>query len=303
MSILSNLVPAQRKVAIDLGTAFIRVATKDFGLVTIPAGQAARPPLREGVVADPYQVASILRPLLSRARKFGIAPGVAVGIPAETSFKERRALHVAMCAAGADDVAVISEPQAAAVGAGLELDSPYAHMIVDIGEGITDCAIIRGGGILHSSTIRIGCGTLREQIQAGYRQRWGIDLSPGEAERLLEEAGVGGAAGSSDGSQRAAAGGSAAAAGAVSPSTIHAFVDPGVAGILETVNGQLREIPHAVGCEIIETGIVLTGGGALLPGMRERLSRATSISVSIPRDPLDSVIKGLTRMLEIGAVR
>jgi rod shape-determining protein MreB len=303
MAGFSSWLPAQRKVAIDLGTAYIRVAARDLGLVTIPLGHFPRPPLRDGVVADPYEVALILRPLLARARRLGVCPGVAVGIPTDANFRERKALHVAMCAAGAEQVEIIPEPQAAAVGAGLEVGSSYAHMVVDIGEGVTDCAIIRGGGILHSSTIRIGCGTLREQIQAGYRQRWGIDLSPGEAERLLEEAGVGGAAGSSDGSQRAAAGGSAAAAGAVSPSTIHAFVDPGVAGILETVNGQLREIPHAVGCEIIETGIVLTGGGALLPGMRERLSRATSISVSIPRDPLDSVIKGLTRMLEIGAVR
>jgi rod shape-determining protein MreB len=303
MSILSSLVPVQRKVAIDLGTAFIRVATKDFGWVTMATGQAARPPLREGVVVDPYEVASLLRPLLSRARRFGVAPGVAVGIPAETSFKERRALHVAMCAAGADEVEVVAEPQAAAIGAGLELDSPYAHMIVDIGEGVTDCAIIRGGGILYASTIRIGCGTLREQIQTGYRQRWGIDLPRGDAERLLEGAGVGDAAGWSAGNQPAEAGGKTAAPDGTAPSTIHAFVDPGVAGIVESVNDQLRDIPHDLGCEIIEAGIVLTGGGALLPGMRERLQRATAISVTVPRDPLDTVIKGLTHMLDLGTVR
>jgi len=303
MSLLSSVFPVKRKVAIDLGTAFIRVATKDLGLVTIPLGSASRPPMRDGVVIDPYEVASLLRPLLSRAKRFGVPPGVVVGIPTETSFKERKALHVAMCAAGADAVEVVAEPQAAAIGAGLELSSPYALMIVDIGEGITECAIIRGGRILYSSTIRIGCGTLREQIQAGYRRQWGIDLPRSEAERVLEAAGVGGAPISSDLNHRATAKDKNTKQSRFNPATVHAFVDSCVVGILESVNEQLRNIPHDLGCEIIETGIVLTGGGALLPGMKERLNLATSINVVVPRNPLDAVIRGILHMLDIGTVK
>ena len=303
MSILSSLSLGPRKIAIDLGTAFIRVATKGLGPVTIPTLNAPRPPLRDGVVIDPYETANILRPFLSRAKRFGFAPGVVVGIPAETGFRERRALHVAMCAAGADDVEVVLEPQAAAIGAGLKLGSPYAQMIVDIGEGVTDCAIIRGGQILNSNTIRIGCGTLREQIQAGYRWRWGIDLSRSEAEAFLEEAGVGGAS-ILPGADRCAAGTDETNEWEwFYPEAIHAFIDYCVDGIIESVNEQLWNIPHDLGCEIIETGIVLTGGGALLPGMRERLKLATAINVTVPQDPLDAVIRGLLHMLESGTAK
>lgn len=303
MSVLPSLFLGPRKVAIDLGTAFIRVATKDFGPVTIPTANALRPPLRHGVVTDPCETANILRPFLNRAKRFGVAPGVVVGIPAETSFRERKALHVAMCAAGADDVEVVFEPQAAAIGAGLELGSPYAQMIVDVGEGVTDCAIIRGGKILHSSTIRIGCGTLRAQIQAGYRRRWGIDLSRSEAETFLEQAGVGNASIESGAHRCAEANDKTIAGERFSSAAIHAFVDSCVVGILKSVNEQLHSIPHDLGCEIIETGIVLTGGGALLPGMRERLSLATAINVTAPQEPLDAVIRGILHMLDSGTAK
>lgn len=300
MSILSSLSLGPRKIAIDLGTAFIRVATKGLDPVTIPTWNAPRPPLRDGVVIDPYETANILRPFLSRAKRFGFAPGVVVGIPAETGFRERKALHVAMCAAGADDVEIVFESQAAAIGAGLELGSSYAQMIIDIGEGVTDCAIIRGGQILHSTTIRIGCGTLREQIQAGYRWRWGIELSRSEAESFLEEAGVGGVSTLSGANRSAAVTDETSEREWIHPEAIHAFVDYCVEGIIESVNEQLCNIPHNMGCEVIETGIVLTGGGALLPGMRERLNLATSINVTVPQYPLDAVIRGILHMLESG---
>lgn len=303
VSILSGLSLGPRKMAIDLGTAFIRVATKGLSPVTIPTWNAPRPPLRDGVVIDPYETANILRPFLNRAKRFGVAPDVVVGIPAETSFRERKALHVAMCAAGADAVEVVCEPQAAAIGAGLELGSPYAQMVIDIGEGVTDCAIIRGGKILNSHTIRIGCGTLREQIQAGYRWRWGVDLSRSEAEAFLEQAGVGDAAILSGARRCAAIAGMAKDREWFCPEAIHGFVDYCVDGIVEAVNEQLRNIPHDLGCEIIENGIVLTGGGALLPGMRESLNLATAINVTVPQDPLDAVIRGILHMLESGTAK
>lgn len=277
MSRLTDCMSWRHKVAIDIGTAFIRVAAKGWGIVTIPVRRAAKPPVRCGVVDDPYEVANLLRPLLSRAKRLGVGPRVVVGAPSDATGNERDALVTAMRASGADDIEIIPEPQAAAIGAGVDVGSKYAHMIVDMGEGVTDCAIIGAGRILYSRAVRIGCGTLRESVQAGYRQRWGIDLTQSEAEQLLEEIGIGR-------EPRAAT------------KAIHEFVEPPVVEILATINDQLRAIPHDLGCEIIESGIVLTGGGALLPGMNERLSAATAINVRMPESPLDVVIKGIMCM-------
>ena len=298
MAILSSWLPTHRKVAIDLGTAYIRMAARDLGLLTISVGSLPRPPLRDGVVTDPYEVANILRPLLGRAKRFGVGPNVAVGIPTDASSKERKALHVAMCAAGAENIELVPEPQAAAFGAGLEAASPYAHMVVDIGEGVTDCAIIRGGRILHSQAVRIGCGTLREQVQDGYRRRWGIDLTWHEAERILEKVGVAGKSSSADSICGPPSGDPSAEEHDNRPATIHAFVEPCIAEIIAVILEQLRDMPHELGCEVIDSGIMLTGGGALLPGMRERLCSATFINVTVPQHPLDVVVRGIQQMLD-----
>lgn len=303
MALLARWMPPQRKIAIDLGTAFFRVASSDLGLVTIPTGEALNPPLRYGVVADPYAVACLLRPVLNKTKRLSVAPRVAVGIPTDANFKERKALHVAMCAAGAEDFQLVPEPQAAAFGAGIEINSPYAQMVVDIGEGVTDCAVIRSGNILCSRAVRIGCGTFRESVQAGYRQRLGIDLTHLEAEQLLEETGVGNStyAISTDSAQHSVD--RNADKHGISSTTIHDLVEPCLAEILANIDEQLRELPHEIGCEIIESGIILTGGGALLPGVKERLHVATAIDVTTPNDPLATVARGMLRMLEIGAVK
>ena len=290
-------------MAIDLGTAFFRVATKDWGLVTIPTGESPNPPLRHGVVADPFAVACRLRPLLTKAKRLGVGPCVAVGIPSDADFRERKALHVAMCAAGAEDFQLVPEPQAAAFGAGVDASSPYAQMVVDIGEGVTDCAVIRSGRIFCSRAVRIGCGTFRETVQAGCRQYWGLDLTHLEAEQLLEEMGVGRAPKAIWNNTSKPTMDRHSEKHGMSSTTIHDFVEPCMVEILENIDEQLRALPHEIGCEIIESGIILTGGGALLPGVSERLRIATAIDVTTPKDPLDTVVMGMLRMLEIGAIK
>lgn len=303
MKILPSCMPWRRDVAIDLGTAFIRVAMKNLGIVTIPVGMAAKPLLRCGVVADPYEVANILRPLLSKVKKMGIGPRVVVGTPSDTKAAERKALLIAMRASGADDIEIIPEAQAAAIGAGMDIGSPYAHMIVDIGEGVTDCAIIRAGEILYSRAVRIGCSTLRESVQAGYRQRWGIDLPHSEAEQFLEKAGIGRDFCLTDDRTTERQTGKKTYTSIVCSTTVHTLVEPYIAEIIATINDQLRTIPDDLGCEVIESGIVLTGGGALLPGMRERLSVATAINVVVPPSPLEVVIRGMLRMQDSAAAK
>jgi rod shape-determining protein MreB len=294
--------PWCRQVAVDLGTAFFRVATDRFGIVTIPTAAAPRSPLRRGVVDDPQAVAALLRPALAGNRRLGLfGPRVVVGAPTDVRSSERQALEIALLAAGAVAVEIVPEPQAAAVGAGLDLGSPYAQMLVDVGEGVTDCAILREGRILATYACRIGCGSLRASVQERIRQCWDLSLSAAEAESLVASAGVGTAApasstpitiGNSPRSRRTAL--------TIRPATVQALLEPTVEAILAAATTLLRRVPHALGCEIIESGIVLTGGGALLPGLRERLAAATSIHVTSPGNPLDAVVIGLQRMTSPG---
>lgn len=292
----------RRPVAVDLGTAFIRVAADRFGVVTIPTTAAPRSPLRGGVVDDPQAVAALLRPALAGNRRLGVlGPRVVVGAPTDARSSERQALETALKAAGAGAVEIVPEPQAAAVGAGLDLSSPYAQMLVDVGEGVTDCAILREGRILASHACRVGCGNLRTSVQERIRQCWDLSLSPAEAERLVAAAGVGTAAPASATPIRIGRDGHGCrAALTIRTATVQSLLEPTVETILAAAITLLRRIPHALGCEIIESGIVLTGGGALLPGLRERLAAATSIHVTSPGNPLDTVVIGLQRMTSPG---
>ncbi len=293
--------PWRNEVAIDMGTAFVRVATEKFGVKTIPTTQTGRSPLRDGVVTDRNAAASLLWPWLAKAKRLGLFnPRVLVGVPTDATDKEQELLTEALYQAGAVSVSIVSEPFAAALGAGLNILSPFAQMVVDVGEGVTDCAILRGGHILESHATRIGCSSFRERVQDNFRQCWGgFDLNMAEAERIIAVAGTERTwlndvsilvkVLSVDGAKHEPL--------PVRPATLQAMIEPLVLEITGTAINLLRKVPPAVGCEIIESGIVLTGGGAMLPGLRERLAKATSIKVTIPTEPLDVVIKGLRGML------
>ncbi len=294
--------PWRNEVAIDMGTAFVRVATDKFGVKTIPTTQTGRSPLRGGVVTDRDAAASLLWPWLAKAKRLGLfSPRVLVGIPTDATDEELEMLTEALYQAGAVNVSIVSEPFAAALGAGLNILSPFAQMIVDVGEGVTDCAILRAGHILESHATRIGCSSFRECVQDNFRRYWGgFDLNMAEAGRIIAVAGTERTrlndvsilvkVASLDGAKQEPL--------PVRPATLQDMIEPLVLEITGTAINLLRKVPPAVGCEIIESGIVLTGGGAMLPGLRERLAEATSIKVTIPAEPLDVVIKGLRGMLE-----
>lgn len=293
--------PWRGEVAIDLGTAFVRVITKKIALVSMPTPRLPTPALRNGVIADQQAVTDLLQPLLVRARRFGLLrPWVLVGAPTDATGDDREALTTALHQAGAASVAIVSEPFAAAMGAGINILSPYAQMIVDVGDGVTDCAIVRAGEILESHASRIGCCSLRERVGGEFHHCWGDFFTAAELERIIAEAGTGHARPSGSNIEISVGGRDAVSPRPLSvrPATIHAMIEPWVAEILATVASLLGKAPSSLGCEIIESGIVLTGGGALLPGLSERLAEATAIKVTSPTKPLDAVIEGLGGMLE-----
>ncbi|WP_305042825.1 rod shape-determining protein [Geoalkalibacter sp.] len=287
------------RVAIDVGTAFIRVATDGEGIETLVGAGAL---LRQGVVADPEGVSALLRPCLDKLNRWGIlGPRVLVGVPTDARDEERAALCRALRAAGAAEVELVPEPRAAALGAGVDLSSPYAQMIVDVGEGVTDCAIFRAGRILAARALRIGCADLREQLRRGILETHGVRVDSATAERILIAVGL-----DDDNTSPATldfcpSALDAAALLTLARTELVAMLAPVAEKILATIADFLRGLPHEPGCEIIESGILLTGGGAMLPGMARRLSEATAIPVRTAPNPLAAVILGLHAMVAASA--
>lgn len=289
------------EVAIDLGTAFVRVAMKKFQALTMPTALLPAYPLRNGVIVDPQAVADLLRPSLARAKRLGLLrPRVVVGAPTDATGDEREALTMALHQAGAASVAIVSEPFAAGIGAGADVLSQYAQMIVDVGEGVTDCAIVRAGEILEAQASRTGCGSLRNLLHRDLHRCWGETFTVAELEQIIAATGVGNTRTVDANIQIRVGHRDAASQGFLSlrPAVLQGTIEPWVVEILGTATTLLRKLPPVLGCEIIESGIMLTGGGAMLPGLQERLAEATAIKVTIPPEPLDVVIKGLRGMLE-----
>lgn len=168
---------------------------------------------------------------------------------------------------------------------------------MDFGDGVTDCAIIRDGKVLLSMAERVGCGDLRRTVLNFYKASTGIDISEEEAERVLREVGL-----SSSGEVfcRGSVDGKAIEC-PLSVETLNAELQPVLERMLAPINKLLSEIPASVGAEVIEDGIFLTGGGALLSGMASAVVRESGIDARIVADPLGAVIRGASTMLPFAA--
>src|SRR5262245_40347757 len=205
-------------LAIDLGTANTRLYVRGHGLIAdeptlikiqpetgvveAVGARAARlskldqfayaiSPLHAGVVADIEAASSLLKFFLSRAQRLGILrPRALACAPTDACEEERAALIEATQRAGASAVVVVPEPLAAAIGAGLEVSSPYAQMIVDIGDGVTDIAVIRSGALITTSAVRTACSDLRHSVSQMVAFRYGLLLFFDEAERLMRMVGA-----------------------------------------------------------------------------------------------------------------
>jgi len=292
-------------IAIDLGTAMTRISSGTRNLFVVPTIVRGRPVLRSGIIKDCSSVVELLQPLLYKARKFGIVrPNVVVCVPSDASTVELNALRECISKAGASTVFIVPEPLAAAIGAGMDVASPYAGMIVDIGEGVTDCAVIRSGKIIKKSAVRIGCFDLRRLLIKTLSSENKICICENEAERIVRETGVSRTA-LSDGCLtlygRLGRRGSSESI-SMPVKEIQEQIEPITRVILDVAHCLLQDLSPGIGCEIIENGIFLSGGGALINGMRERLESRTHISVILPPKPLEAVVTGAREMLPIVAL-
>lgn len=301
-------------VAIDLGTAHTRVISAG-GAVTEERSQIfpewrrdARPaslcPMRRGFIHDIEAASAILEPMIRRAVGGCLrAPRALACLPSNAGEAEREILMRVARTAGARTVAVTSEPLAAAIGSGVDIASPWAQILVDVGEGVTDLAVIRGGRPIYSATLDIACVDLRERIVRAVETSEHVQLTEREAERLLRLAcSVTGDAASqtiwlSEG-RDVLTGQSAAIC--VSADLVLEAVDPLLARIADFARGTVQSLPASVGVEVIENGIWLAGGGATLHRLARRVRRATQLDVHRAADPLHAVITGAGKMLSVG---
>ena len=278
----------RQDVALDVGTATTRVAIGEHRLIEHPSETIVKSALHGGVVVDGDAAVAFLEPLLTQVRVFGVVgPRVLACAPSDVKRSERKLLIESIVKAGASSVVVIPEPLAAAVGGGTDVSSPYAQMIIDIGEGVSDCAVIQSSKILATCAVRIGCARMRREIVLSAERNGIAAITDGEAEEILRSHGIAVSASNSlDSSGRV---------------HLAAAMEPVVEEILGAIDSFLRNLPHSLGCEIIDSGIWLSGGGALVPGIRERLEERTGISVRIAGNPLFAVIEGARVILPVVA--
>jgi rod shape-determining protein MreB len=278
-----------RDIAVDAGTATMRAATATGRVEQQRSVLSETPALKRGVVASREAAVAVLKPLLKKVEgaRF-MAPRVLVCAPTDASSVEKADLKACLLKAGASAVVIVPEPLAAAVGAQIDIASKYSKLVVDFGEGVTDCALIHRGRVVHSHAVRIGCADLRKSVQEWAREFREEPVSDEDADAVLRKVWLGKGEGPVGDMPFPA-------------KLVRGAIDEPFSAMLECLQMMLKELPPVFGAEVIEDGIFLTGGGALLPGMKEAVTRATGIHACVVPRPLDAVITGARTMLPLAA--
>ncbi|MBI5206006.1 MAG: rod shape-determining protein [Nitrospirae bacterium] len=319
-------------LAIDLGTANTLVFVKGKGIVcdepsvvvirkdtkkTIavgieakkmlgktPANIVAIRPMKDGVIADFDATGEMLKYFIAKVhnRRSFVSPRVIVGVPSGITQVEQRAVKDAAQASGAREVYLIEEPMAAAVGVGLPVGEPSGNMIVDIGGGTTDIAVISLDGIVYSKAVRVGGDKMDEALIAHMKRRYNLMIGDRTAEQIKIE--IGSAYPSNgDAPREMEIKGRDLISGIPKTITINedeireALSEP-VNIILDTVKVALENTPPELAADIVDRGIVLAGGGALLRGLDFLIKEETGLPVIVADDPLTAVVRGVGKMLD-----
>ena len=319
-----------RDMAVDLGTAntlvyvrgrgivlnepsVVAIDTKTGGIVAVgtaakrmigrtPSNIVAIRPLRDGVIADFDTTERMLRYFIQKVhkRRHFAKPRIVVCVPSGITGVEQRAVKDAGYAAGARRVFIIEEPMAAAIGAGLPVHEPTGNMVVDIGGGTTEVAVISLGGIVTSISVRTGGDELDQSIISFVKKEYSLMLGERTAEEI--KMAIGSAFPMPD-EPVAEIRGRDLISGlpktiVVSAEEIRRAIEEPVNAIIDAVKTTLDRCPPELSGDVMDRGIVLTGGGALLHGLAERLSHETGMPVHVADDPLDSVAIGSGRCVE-----
>ncbi|MGH2428634.1 MAG: rod shape-determining protein [Candidatus Limnocylindria bacterium] len=268
-----------------------------------PANIVAIRPLRDGVISDFDVTEQMIRYFIKKVhdRYAQVSrPRVIVGIPSGVTEVEKRAVRDATINAGSRWARLIEEPMAAAIGAGLPVSEPSGSLIVDIGGGTTEVAVVSLGGIVVSRSIRIGGDEMDTDIVSFARREYNLLMG----ERTAEEIKIAvGSAYPGEEERTVTFRGRDLLTGLprsveVGGEQIREALEPSVAQIVEAIKETIEETPPELVADIMDQGIVLAGGGALLVGLDKRVAEATQMPVHIADDPLTCVVRGTGRVLE-----
>ena len=321
------------EIGIDLGTANILIYSKTKGVVlnepsvvaidvntkdVVAVGTEAKEmigktpkniipirPLRDGVIADYDVTAQMLKVLLKKvSKKIGVSmrkPTVVVCTPAGSTAVERRAIHNAISSFGAKTVHLIEEPVAAAIGADLPVDEPLASVVVDIGGGTSEVGIISFGGVVSSNSIRVGGDNLDEEIIHHIRKNYNVLIGERTAENIKMEIGY---AHPNHKEETMAIRGRDMVTGLpktidITSTEIHEAIKEPLLKILDAVKATLEDCPPELSGDIVDHGVVLTGGGSMLQGMKEWLAGELNVPVHMAPNPQEAVAIGTGKSLKI----
>jgi len=265
--------------------------------------QAIRP-LRDGVIADFEVAEEMIKEFIRKVhnRRGFHSPQIVVCVPSGSTAVERRAIQESAESAGARRVWLIEEPMAAAIGAGLPVTEPTGSMVVDIGGGTTEVAVLSLGGIVYSRSVRVGGDKMDEAIIGYIRRNHNLLVGESSAERIKKE--IGSACPPEDGEGRTMEIKGRDLMNGVPKEIIiterqiaESLAEP-ISAIIDAVKVALEHTAPELAADIVDKGIVLTGGGALLSNLDYVLRHATGLPVSIADDPLTCVVRGTGHALE-----
>ena len=269
-----------------------------------PGNLTAIRPLRDGVIADFDVAEEMIKHFIRKVhnRRSFAAPQIIVCVPSGSTVVERRAIHQSCTSAGASRVYLVEEPMAAAIGAGLPVTEPTGSMIVDIGGGTTEVAVLALGGIVYARSVRVGGDKMDEAVIGYIRRNHNVLIGESSAERIKNE--IGSAAVPKDGEGKMLSVKGRDLMNGVPKELIlseaqiaEALSEP-VGQIIEAVKTALEHTAPELAADIVDKGIMLTGGGALLGNLEIVLRQATGLPVSIADDALSCVALGTGRCLE-----
>ena len=321
-------------MAIDLGTANTLVYVKGRGIVlnepsvvaiiekggkkqVLAVGEAAKMmlgrtpgiiqairPMRDGVIADFEIAEEMIKHFIRKVhnRRSFANPQIIVCVPSGSTAVERRAIQESALSAGARRVYLIEEPMAAAIGAGLPVTEPTGSMVVDIGGGTTEVAVLSLGGIVYARSVRVGGDKMDEAIIAYIRRHHNLLVGEASAERIKKEVGSAAIPPDGDGMTIEIKGrdlmNGVPKEIAIGQRQIAESLAEPVGAIVEAVKVALEATPPELAADIVDKGIVLTGGGALLANLDQVLRDETGLPVSIADDALSCVALGTGKALE-----
>lgn len=317
-------------IGIDLGTANTLVFAREKGIVmrepsvvaihkssrkVIAVGVEAKKmlgrtpetitalrPMKDGVIADFEITEAMLRYFIKKANRTSlqVAPRVVVAVPSGITEVERRAVKDSATHAGAREVLLLQEPMAAAIGVGLPIDEPTANMIVDIGGGTTEIAIISLSGIVYTKSIRLGGDELDIAVINYMKRAYNLLIGERSAENIKIQLG---SACALDEEKNMQVKGRDSVAGLpktlhISSKEIREALSDTLGSIVELVRSALERCPPELSADLVDRGFILAGGGAMITGLDRLLSDATGLPVIVAEDPMSAVAKGTGAVLE-----